>query len=181
MPGIQQLTNKQIGNLSQAEATKYAYNMAGSYGDIRIAQFILAAWQAAQADRLEQERLEDKATKEEEREYFRRQQEKATDPLRIIGMGAAGSLLGAGMGELGKMGAEKAFSAIFDSNLTTIMAALILLHFDSGPIKGFALTFGLGVLLSMLTAITATRLFLKSVAGKEHRGAMKFLFGVGIK
>jgi SecD/SecF fusion protein len=56
-------------------------------------------------------------------------------------------------------GYRKAFSAIIDSNLTTIIAALILLHFDSGPIKAFAITLIIGIISSMFTALFLTRYF----------------------
>lgn len=56
-------------------------------------------------------------------------------------------------------GYQKAFSAILDSNLTTIIAALILLQFDSGPIKGFAMTLIIGIVSSMFTALFMTRYF----------------------
>jgi len=56
-------------------------------------------------------------------------------------------------------GYRKAFSAIIDSNLTTIIAALILLNFDSGPIKGFALTLIIGIVSSMFTSLFMTRYF----------------------
>ncbi len=56
-------------------------------------------------------------------------------------------------------GYRKAFSAIFDSNITTIMAAFILLQFDSGPIKGFALTLIIGIVSSMFTSLFMTRYF----------------------
>lgn len=56
-------------------------------------------------------------------------------------------------------GYKKAFSAIIDSNLTTIIAALILLNFDSGPIKGFAITLIIGIISSMFTALFMTRYF----------------------
>lgn len=56
-------------------------------------------------------------------------------------------------------GYSKAFTAILDSNLTTIIAALILLQFDSGPIKGFALTLIIGIVSSMFTALFMTRYF----------------------
>lgn len=56
-------------------------------------------------------------------------------------------------------GYRMAFSAILDSNLTTIVAALILLNFDSGPIKGFALTMVVGIVSSMFTALFVTRYF----------------------
>lgn len=54
-------------------------------------------------------------------------------------------------------GYRKAFSAIVDSNLTTIIAAIILLQFDSGPIRGFAVTLIIGIVSSMFTALFMTR------------------------
>lgn len=54
-------------------------------------------------------------------------------------------------------GYKKAFSAIVDSNITTIIAALILLNFDAGPIKGFAVTLIIGIASSMFTALFFTR------------------------
>ncbi|KPK33386.1 MAG: preprotein translocase subunit SecD [Chlamydiae bacterium SM23_39] len=56
-------------------------------------------------------------------------------------------------------GYKKAYSAILDSNVTTIIAALILLHFDSGPIKGFALTLIIGIVASMFSALFLTKYF----------------------
>ncbi|MBF0237284.1 MAG: protein translocase subunit SecD [SAR324 cluster bacterium] len=56
-----------------------------------------------------------------------------------------------------KEGFGKAFSTIFDSNITTLFAALALLQFGTGPIKGFAVTLSIGILSSMFTAIVVTR------------------------
>lgn len=56
-------------------------------------------------------------------------------------------------------GYKKAFSAIVDSNVTTIIAALILMQFDSGPIKGFAITLIIGIASSMFTALFVTRYY----------------------
>ena len=56
-------------------------------------------------------------------------------------------------------GYKKAFSAIIDSNITTILAAFILVQFDSGPIKGFAITLMIGIVSSMFTALFMTRYF----------------------
>jgi len=56
-------------------------------------------------------------------------------------------------------GYRKAFSAIVDSNITTLMAAVILIQFDSGPIKGFAVVLIIGLLSSMFTALFLTRYF----------------------
>ncbi|MDD5449181.1 MAG: protein translocase subunit SecD [Candidatus Omnitrophica bacterium] len=54
-------------------------------------------------------------------------------------------------------GYHKAFSAIFDSNLTTIAAAILLFQFGTGPVKGFAVTLTWGIAASMFTAIVVTR------------------------
>lgn len=58
-------------------------------------------------------------------------------------------------------GFNRAFSTILDSNITTLIAAAVLFVLGTGPIKGFAITLGLGIILSMFTAITATRFMLK--------------------
>jgi len=55
-------------------------------------------------------------------------------------------------------GYQKAFSAIFDSNLTTLIAAVFLFQFGSGPVKGFAVTLTIGLIISMFTAIVVTKL-----------------------
>jgi preprotein translocase subunit SecD len=54
-------------------------------------------------------------------------------------------------------GYEKAFSTIADANITTLIAALVLFSFGTGPIKGFAVTLSLGIISSMFTAIMVTR------------------------
>lgn len=58
-------------------------------------------------------------------------------------------------------GFKRAFTTILDSNTTTIIAAAVLFFFGTGTIRGFAITLGLGVVLSMLTAITLTQYLLK--------------------
>jgi preprotein translocase subunit SecD len=55
-------------------------------------------------------------------------------------------------------GYSKAFSAIFDSNVTTLIAALFLFQFGTGPVKGFAVTLSIGIVISMFTAIFVTRI-----------------------
>ncbi|MFU0801152.1 MAG: protein translocase subunit SecD [Xylanivirga thermophila] len=62
-------------------------------------------------------------------------------------------------------GFHKAFSAIFDSNITTIIAGIVLWIFGTGPIQGFAKTLIIGVLVSMLTAITFTKYVMHLVVG----------------
>ena len=67
-------------------------------------------------------------------------------------------------------GYRKAFSAIVDSNITTIIAALILIQFDSGPIKGFAVTLIIGIISSMFTALFMTRYFFAGwVQNPKHK------------
>lgn len=67
-------------------------------------------------------------------------------------------------------GYRKAFSAILDSNVTTIIAALVLLNFDSGPIKAFAITMIIGIISSMFTALFMTRFFFsKWVENPNHK------------
>lgn len=58
-------------------------------------------------------------------------------------------------------GFKRAFTTIFDSNLTTVLAAGVLFYMAVGSIKGFAVTLSIGILCSMFTAITFTRLVLK--------------------
>lgn len=55
-------------------------------------------------------------------------------------------------------GFTRALTTIVDSNLTTLLAALFLYVFGSGPVRGFAVTLGIGILTSMFTAVTLTRL-----------------------
>lgn len=58
-------------------------------------------------------------------------------------------------------GFSRAFSSIVDSNVNTLLAAVVLFFLGTGPVKGFAITLGLGIILSMFTAITVTRFLLK--------------------
>jgi preprotein translocase subunit SecD len=55
-------------------------------------------------------------------------------------------------------GYAKAFVTILDSNVTTLIAALFLFAFGTGPVKGFALTLSIGIIVSMFTAIFVTRI-----------------------
>ncbi|WP_170343886.1 protein translocase subunit SecD [Ruegeria atlantica] len=57
-----------------------------------------------------------------------------------------------------ELGYEKALSAILDANVTTFITAVILFAMGSGPVRGFAITLGLGILTSVFTAIFVTRL-----------------------
>ncbi|MEW6100907.1 MAG: protein translocase subunit SecD [Candidatus Omnitrophota bacterium] len=66
---------------------------------------------------------------------------------------AAGKSLGAAINN----GYNRAFSAIFDSNLTTLIAAFLLFQFGTGPIRGFAVTLTIGLIASLFSAVVVTR------------------------
>lgn len=66
-------------------------------------------------------------------------------------------------------GYNGAFTSIFDSNLTTILTSLVLYAVGTGPVKGFAVTLALGVMISMFTAITGTRMLVNWVYGGNKR------------
>jgi protein-export membrane protein SecD len=57
-------------------------------------------------------------------------------------------------------GFRRAMSAIVDSNITTILAALILFQLGSGPVRGFAVTLGLGIIISFFSAVMVTRVMI---------------------
>ncbi len=63
-------------------------------------------------------------------------------------------------------GFEKAFRTILDSNITTLIAAVLLFSLGSGPIKGFGVTLSLGILCSMFTGVWVTRVLLELLAEK---------------
>ena len=65
-------------------------------------------------------------------------------------------------------GYEKALSSISDANITTLIAAIVLFAFGTGPIKGFAITLSLGIMTSMFTAIVGTRSIVNFVFGRRH-------------
>ncbi|MDY2948099.1 MAG: protein translocase subunit SecD [Mannheimia varigena] len=65
-------------------------------------------------------------------------------------------------------GYNGAFSSIFDSNLTTVLTSLVLYAVGTGPVKGFAVTLALGVIISMFTAITGTRMLVNWVYGGKR-------------
>lgn len=74
-------------------------------------------------------------------------------------------------------GFRRAFLTIFDSNITTLLAAAILFYFGTGPIKGFAVTLSIGILSSMFTAIVITRYLIKLLVRGEIVKNTKY-FGV---
>ncbi len=76
-------------------------------------------------------------------------------------------------------GFSRAWFSIRDSNTSSIITAVILFGFGTSLIKGFAITFGIGVLVSLLSAITISRLFLYTLDVKKDSKFMKFLFSSG--
>jgi preprotein translocase subunit SecD len=64
-------------------------------------------------------------------------------------------------------GYDKAFSSIADANVTTLIAAVVLFAFGTGPIKGFAITLSLGIITSMFTAIVGTRAVVNLIYGSR--------------
>ncbi len=62
-------------------------------------------------------------------------------------------------------GFDRAFDTILDSNLTTLIAAIMLFGFGTGPIKGFAITLSIGILTSMFTAVTGSRALVNLIYG----------------
>ena len=76
-------------------------------------------------------------------------------------------------------GFGRAWMSIRDANIATIIIAVILFWFGSSLIKGFALTLGLGVITSLLSAITITKLFLQALPRIEKSRVGRFLFSSG--
>jgi SecD/SecF fusion protein len=70
------------------------------------------------------------------------------------------------------LGFSKAYSTILDSNVTTLIAISLLFLFGSGPVRGFAVTMAVGLLLSMFTAISVTRLIMEWRVGKLGRAPL---------
>ncbi len=76
-------------------------------------------------------------------------------------------------------GFKKAWSAIFDSNATTLLAAIILFYFAAGAVRGFGITLSIGVLVSMFTALVVTRLLVEVVL-RSRRLAQSGLLGLNV-
>ncbi len=77
-------------------------------------------------------------------------------------------------------GFHRAWLSIRDSNISSLITAIVLFWLGTSAVKGFALTLGVGVLVSMFTAITASRTFLYALSKKKEGNVMKFLFSNGL-
>ncbi|MBN2031592.1 protein translocase subunit SecD [bacterium] len=64
-------------------------------------------------------------------------------------------------------GYSRAFKAIFDANVTTLLTALVLYQFGTGPVKGFAVTLSIGVIISMFTALVVTRVIFDYITSRR--------------
>lgn len=73
-------------------------------------------------------------------------------------------------------GFNRAFIAILDANVTTLIAAVVLYNFGTGPIQGFAITLAIGTVVSMFTAIVITKFLLRQLVGLKIQNTS--LFGV---
>ena len=72
-----------------------------------------------------------------------------------------------------KEGFSKAFTTIFDANITTLIAAIVLYAIGTGPVKGFAITLSIGILTSMFTAILGTRAVVNLMYGQRNLKELK--------
>ena len=66
------------------------------------------------------------------------------------------------------LGYDRALSTIIDANITTLIAAVVLFSFGTGPIKGFAVTLSIGILTSMFTAILVARILINAIYGGKN-------------
>ena len=82
---------------------------------------------------------------------------------------------GSSAGTAIKMGYGRAFTAIFDSNLTTILTGIILFIVGTGPVRGFAITLTAGVVISMFTAVIVTRLVLDNAVDSDRMKPFKMM------
>ncbi|MCA9365319.1 protein translocase subunit SecD [Candidatus Kaiserbacteria bacterium] len=85
--------------------------------------------------------------------------------------------------EAARTGFTRAWSAIRDGNITSLLSAIILFWFGTSMVKGFALVFGIGVVMSMLTAIVVTRTLLIALPSvkKSEAGLLAKLYKTGLK
>ncbi len=74
-----------------------------------------------------------------------------------------------------RAGFGRALATVLDANITTLITALVLFNFGTGPIKGFAVTLSLGILTSMFTAIVVTRVFLDLAIDRDPVGFSRYL------
>ena len=84
---------------------------------------------------------------------------------------------GLGVKEALNKGYSNAFSAIFDSNFTSLITGIILLYFGTGPVKGFATTWIIGIVISFFTAVYLTRVVYDYMLSKDKWTNLTFVTG----
>ncbi|HIC77744.1 MAG TPA: protein translocase subunit SecD [Sulfurovum sp.] len=77
-----------------------------------------------------------------------------------------------------EQGYNNAFTAIWDANITTLIAAVVLFAYGTGPIKGFSLTISIGIMASMLTAILGTHGIYQWILPRIDKNKLDFWFGI---
>jgi preprotein translocase subunit SecD len=87
-------------------------------------------------------------------------------------------LEGKSIGKSIEDGYSNAFTAIWDANVTTLIAAAVLYAYGTGAIKGFALTMSIGILASMLTAIVGTHGIYQWILPRIDKKKLNFWFGI---
>jgi len=87
-------------------------------------------------------------------------------------------LEGKSIGKAIEDGYSNAFTAIWDANVTTLIAAAVLYAYGTGAIKGFALTMSIGILASMLTAIVGTHGIYQWILPRIDKKKLNFWFGI---
>jgi len=85
---------------------------------------------------------------------------------------------GKSIGKSIENGYNNAFTAIFDANVTTLIAAVVLVVYGTGAIKGFAITMGIGIVASMLTAIMGTHGIYQWLLPRIDKNKLGFWFGI---
>lgn len=89
--------------------------------------------------------------------------------------------LGKSPREAAKTGFARAWPAIRDGHFTMIISSIILFWMGTSLVQGFALVFGLGVIISLISAITITQAFLNAVLPEKRTGVWKFLLSTGVR
>jgi preprotein translocase subunit SecD len=69
-----------------------------------------------------------------------------------------------------QLGYDRVFWTIFDSHVTTLVAAIVLMNVGSGPVRGFAVTLAIGLVASMFTSIVVTRAILEYFTRRDTAG-----------
>ena len=87
---------------------------------------------------------------------------------------------GAGVGDALVAGFKRAFSAIADANVTTLLAAILLIFYASGAVRGFGVTVSIGVIVSMFSALVVTRVILEMLTRWSALGDNERLMGMNV-